>query len=429
MQNLPFEYVVSVRTLCDLTAKLGDLDQRFTPAPTALEGMAGHHAVTSSRDSGYQTEISLTGEFENIFVRGRADGYDPELNQLEEIKTYKGSIERIPENHRILHWAQVKVYGWLFCQERELQEINLAVVYYNVSSRDETQFSETFTATELEAFSIDLCKKLRTWAAQEVAHREARDKALGEIVFPYPEFRTGQRQLAEAVYKTVNRGKALMVQATTGIGKTLGTVFPIMKAMPGQKLDKIFFLTAKTSGRRLGLEAVKAIRKTNPDLNIRVVELVAREKACEYRDKACHGESCPLAKGFYDKLPAARQEALTLGEMDKTAIRQVALRHGVCPYYLGQDLSNWADIVVGDYNYYFDLYALLYAGTAINEWKVSVLVDEAHNMVDRARAMYTAELDRMKLANLIDRAPKSLRGVLDRLADAWDMVTATIVRS
>ena len=124
MQTLPFEYVVSVRTLCDLTAKRGDLDQRFTPAPTALEGMAGHHAVTSSRTSGYQTEIPLTGEFENIFVRGRADGYDPDLNQLEEIKTYKGSIERIPENHRFLHWAQVKVYGWLFCQDRELEEIN-----------------------------------------------------------------------------------------------------------------------------------------------------------------------------------------------------------------------------------------------------------------------------------------------------------------
>lgn len=422
MQTLPFEYVVSVRTLSDLTAKMGDLDQRFTPAPTALEGMAGHVAVTSSRDSGYQTEIPLTGEFENIFVRGRADGYDPEQNQLEEIKTYKGSIDRIPENHRILHWAQVKVYGWLFCQERELEEINLAVVYYNVSSRDETVFVESYTATELEAFSIDLCLKLREWAAQEVAHREARDKALKDIVFPYPDFRTGQRQLAEAAYKTVKRGKVLMVQATTGIGKTLGTMFPIMKAMPEQKLDKIFFLTAKTSGRRLGLEAVKAIRKKNPDLTIRVVELVAREKACEHPDKACHGESCPLAKGFYDKLPAARLEALQLQEMDKPALRQVAQRHGVCPYYLGQDLSNWADVVVGDYNYYFDLYALLYAGTSVNEWRVSVLVDEAHNMVDRARDMYTAELDRVKLVNLVDRAPKSLRGVLDRLSDAWDLV-------
>ncbi|HEU4709095.1 MAG TPA: ATP-dependent DNA helicase [Methylophilaceae bacterium] len=419
---LPFEYVVSVRTLCDLTAKLGDLDQRFTPAPTALEGMAGHVAVTSSRDSGYQTEIPLTGEFENIFVRGRADGYDPEQNQLEEIKTYKGSIDRIPENHRILHWAQLKVYGWLFCQERELQEINLGVVYYNVSSRDETVFVEAYTAAELEAFSIDLCIKLRAWAAQEVAHREARDKALRDIAFPYAEFRTGQRQLAEAVYKTVKRGKALMVQATTGIGKTLGTMFPIMKAMPEQKLDKIFFLTAKTSGRRLGLEAVKAIRKKNPDLTIRVVELVARDKACEHPDKACHGESCPLAKAFYDKLPAARLEALQLEEMDKPALRQVAQRHEVCPYYLGQDLSNWADVVVGDYNYYFDLYALLFAGTAVNEWRVSLLVDEAHNMVDRARDMYTAELDRVKLVNLVDRAPKQLRGVLDRLADAWDLV-------
>ena len=138
----PFRYIISVRGLCELTAKTGDLDQRFTPSPTAIEGMAGHLIVTARRHPDYQTEIALTGEFKNIFVRGRADGYDPDLNQIEEIKTYKGDLERMPANHRALHWAQVKIYGWLLCQERGLAEINLALVYYNVSTRNEIVLSE-----------------------------------------------------------------------------------------------------------------------------------------------------------------------------------------------------------------------------------------------------------------------------------------------
>lgn len=412
--------MISVRALCDLTAKIGDLDQRFTPSPTALEGMMGHLAVTSRRDARYLTEISLTGEYEDIFVRGRADGYDPELNQLEEIKTYKGSLERMPDNHRQLHWAQAKVYAHLLCQERELAEINVALVYYNVSAKAETILSEPYSAETLKAYFDGLCEKLRTWAQQEIAHRQVRDKALLALSFPHPKFRKGQRVLAESVYKTAKLGRCLMVQATTGIGKTLGTIFPLLKAMPEKKLDKIFFLTAKTSGRQLGLDAVKVISKTNPDLKLRLVELVAKEKSCEHPDKSCHGDSCPLAKGFYDRLPAARQEALQRSMMDKNGLRVIAHKYAICPYYLGQDLTSWSDMVVGDYNYYFDLYALLYAGTVINEWKVSVLVDEAHNMIERARKMYSAELNYVALMEMKTRAPKSLKTALDKLAAIWN---------
>ncbi|MEZ0316038.1 MAG: ATP-dependent DNA helicase, partial [Methylophilaceae bacterium] len=237
--------------MCDLVARKGDLDQRFTPAPTALEGMAGHNSVTSNRSSSYQTEISLTGEYQNIFVRGRADGYDPDINQLEEIKTFKGLLERMPENHRFLHWAQAKIYASLLSQDRELPEINTALVYYNVSSRIEEPMSELFSADELEGYFVTQCEKLQVWADREVAHRLDRNKRLTDLQFPHPTFRTGQRQLSEAVYKTASRGKCLMAQATTGIGKTLGTLFPLLKAMPDKKLDKVFFLTAKTSGRKL----------------------------------------------------------------------------------------------------------------------------------------------------------------------------------
>lgn len=405
--------------MCDLTARIGDLDQRFTPSPTALEGMMGHNTVTSRRPPGYQTEITLTGEYKNIFVRGRADGYDPDINQLEEIKTYKGLLERMPENHRYLHWAQAKVYAWLLADERSLAEINTALVYYNVSSKDEIPLSEPYTAEALEAYFTGQCEKLQAWADREVAHRMARNQQLAALKFPHPTFRAGQRHLSEAVYKTASLGKCMMAQATTGIGKTLGTLFPLLKAMPEKKLDKIFFLTAKTSGRKLALDALTVVQEANPSLKLRTLELVAREKACEHPDKSCHGESCPLAKGFYDRLPEARLEALKRGLMDRDTLRAVARKHQVCPYYLGQDLVSWSDVVVGDYNYYFDLYAVLYAGTVMNEWRVSVLVDEAHNMIERGRKMYSAELSQFAFEHMRQGAPKPLKSVFDILSLAW----------
>jgi len=189
--------------------------------------------------------------------------------------------------------------------------------------------------------------------------------------------------------------------------------------MPKKKLDKVFFLTAKTSGRKLALDALEVLHEANPDLKLRTLELVAREKACEHPDFACHGESCPLAKGFYDRLPEARIEALDRGMMDKDTLREVARKHEICPYYLGQDLVSWSDVIIGDYNYYFDLYAVLYAGTVINEWQVSVLVDEAHNMIERGRKMYSAELNQFEFEHMRQSAPKAVRSTLDKLSQAW----------
>lgn len=194
-------YVVAVRAMCEFTARRGDLDLRFTPAPTALEGMAGHGAVTSRRGARYETEISLTGTWRTLTVRGRADGYDPVSNRLEEIKTYRGDLDAMPENHRALHWAQAKVYGHLICESRGLAEVTVALVYFDIDAERETVLTEVLTANALAAFFDAQCACFVDWAERETAHRDARDAALRALQFPHAQFRSGQRELAVAVYR------------------------------------------------------------------------------------------------------------------------------------------------------------------------------------------------------------------------------------
>ncbi|SEK89322.1 Rad3-related DNA helicase [Pseudomonas sp. NFIX51] len=413
-------YRIAVRALCEFTAKVGDLDLRFTPSPTALEGIQGHRTVAARRSAHYRSEVPLEGSFGALTVKGRADGYDPDANLLEEVKTYRGDLERMPANHRQLHWAQAKIYGWLLCQQLQLSSIRLALVYFDILSERETSLVEEHDAQALEQFFNRQCSLFLQWAEQELAHRHARDQAMAALGFPHPDFRSGQRALAESVYKAVSTGRCLMAQAPTGIGKTLGTVFPMLKAMPGQQLDKLFFLTAKTPGRKLALDAAGVLFERSPGLPLRVLELVARDKACEHPELACHGESCPLAKGFYDRLPAARQAASQRSLLDQQALREIALAHGLCPYYLSQEMARWSDLLVADYNYYFDFSALLFGLAQANQWKVAALVDEAHNLVERGRSMYSASLDQYQLNTVRQAAPEPLKKPLQRLNREWN---------
>jgi DNA excision repair protein ERCC-2 len=414
-------YTVAVRALCEFTAKRGDLDLRFTPSPTAQQGMAGHKLVSSRRDDRYQTEISLSDNFGPLHVRGRADGYDPGLNQLEEIKTYRGKLDAIPENHRHLHWAQARIYGWLCCKKLGLREIRVALVYFNIATEQETVFAETQSADTLHEHFREQCGRFLDWARRELEHRAERDAALNAMVFPYASLRTGQRELAAAIYRCAMHERCVMAQAPTGIGKTLGSLFPLLKAWPAKQLDKIFFLTAKSSGRQLALDALSTLGHETP---LRVLELVARDKACEHPDKACHGESCPLARGFYDRLPAARQAALSVAQLDRHALRDVALEYNVCPYYLSQELARWSDVIVGDYNYYFDTSAMLFSLAESKEWRVSVLVDEAHNLVERARAMYSATLDEARFRSVRRCVPAPLKRAFDKIGRTWQALSS-----
>ncbi|OLF53704.1 ATP-dependent DNA helicase [Pseudomonas chlororaphis] len=421
-------YRIAVRALCEFTAKAGDLDLRFTPSPTALEGIQGHRTVAARRSSTYRSEVALEGVFGALTVKGRADGYDPDANLLEEVKTYRGDLERMPANHRQLHWAQAKVYGWLLCQQLQLNKVRLALVYFDILSERETSLVEEHEAPVLEQFFNRQCSLFLQWAEQELAHRTRRDRALAALGFPHAEFRPGQRRLAESVYKAASTGRCLMAQAPTGIGKTLGTLFPMFKAMPTRQLDKLFFLTAKTPGRQLALDSAKVLFERTPELALRVLELVARDKACEHPDLACHGESCPLARGFYDRLPAAREAASRVALLDQQALAAIAREHGVCPYYLSQEMARWSDLLVADYNYYFDFSALLFGLAQANQWQVAVLVDEAHNLVERGRSMYSASLDQYQLRSVRQAAPQALKKPLQRLNREWNALHKEQVR-
>lgn len=419
------EYVVAVRALCEFTAREGDLDQRFTPSPTAQDGMAGHALVASRRPEHYQTEVSLSGQYRHLKVRGRADGYDPHLHQLEEIKTHRGDLARMPANHRTLHLAQLKLYGWLMCDKLAVSQIKLALVYVDIVSQQETLIVDTYPADELRDFFELQCTRFMAWSAQEAEHRLARDRYLLGLAFPHAQFRDGQRDLAQAVYRSAKAACCVMIQAPTGIGKTVGTLFPLLKAMPEQRIDKVFFLTAKTSGRRLALDAAQVLQRQGAGLGLRVLELSARDKVCVHPDKACHGESCPLARGFYDRLPGARAGAIAAATLDQASLLRVALDHAVCPYYLAQAMIAWSDIVVGDYNYYFDSRAILHGAMLADQWRVGILVDEAHNLVERARKMYSVTLDQQDLGAARHTAPPALKKPLDKLHRSWNALNKT----
>jgi len=433
-------YTVSVRSLCEFTAKRGDLDRRFTPAATALEGLQGQSIVASRRSLDYETEVTLETICGPLRVRGRADGYDPRRRCLEEVKTIRGQPEDVPENRRHLHWAQLQTYGALFCRERGVEELALALVYFDIASQTESEMFQVFGAAELEEALLQRCAAFEHWAAQEAAHRQARDLALRTLGFPPGSFRPGQRDLAEAAYRALAGSTSLLAQAPTGIGKTIGTLFPALRAMGEKGLDRIAYLTCKGTAQGPALQALADLRhgldglsagpfeKAGDDIPtghtqhplphrppLRVLAIVAKEQACEHPDKACHGQACPLARGFYDRLPAARAQAVAEGWLDAAAQRRIAREHQLCPYYLGQELVRWSDVLVGDVNHAFDGVALLWGLSQSLQWRLGLLVDEAHNLVERARQMYSATISTTQLQRMSGMAPSGLRMHFTRL--------------
>lgn len=413
---------VSVKNLCEFAARTGSLEFRYTPAPTAEEGITGHITVQNRRPDPYIAEYPLKGECEGIDIAGRVDGYYANQQEcfLEEIKTHRGNIERIGPGRRAMHWAQLKVYGALFCLRDKRDEVMLRLTYFEVRREEEVHDDILFSAGELFDYLRQLCRRYALWADSEACHRHARDTALGQLTFPHSDFRTGQRALSETVYKAISTETSLLLQAPTGIGKTVGVLFPAMMAMPSQHLDRLFFLTCRNTGRKLGLEGVGTILAAQHSAPpIRVLELSSREAACDHPDRACHGESCPLAEGFFDRLDAARAEAVQQPILSQQALRDIAGNHGICRYFLALEMARWCDIVIGDVNHYFDQFALLYSLSQQHNWQVVPLVDEAHNLIDRARSMYSIVLSEAETLYTIAKAPAPLRQPLNDLEAAW----------
>ncbi len=409
---------VAVKTLVEFAAKTGSLDRRFTPAPTGQEGIKGHTKVTSTRGEGYQTEVGLSITYNDITFRGRADGYDSDAHCIDEIKTFYGDVARIPENHRTLHWAQARCYGWMYCARHECDEINLALIYFELATETEYLFEEKWRASELQEYFELLAEKYCAWQAQLNQHQQQLHSWLEQLHFPYGEMHASQRVMAEAVYKAAATGRVVLAEAPTGTGKTLAALFPALKSIPRTPVDKIFYLTAKATGKQLALENIQLIT-SDAAAPLRTLELTAQEKACLEPDKKCRGDSCPYALDFYSKLEAARQAAFAIPMLDKQALNQLANQFEICPFYLSMEMSRWVDIVVADVNYYFDGTPLLLGLTNQFEWNPYLLVDESHNLIERGRSMYSATLNRADLLAAKKVAPAALKKPLEKINKAW----------
>lgn len=410
---------VAVKTLVDFAAKCGSLDRKFTPSPTGQEGIKGHQRVTGNRPANYQAEVSLSIEYGGLVFRGRADGYSPNEHCIEEIKTFYGDFEKIPSNYQKLHWAQAKCYGWMYCAEFGHEKINIALIYYHLDDQHEYRLEESWSAEDLkrdcEKFAEDYCQ----WQAainQRLAQREAWIHALE---FPYSNMHPSQRLMAEAVYKAAATGRVLLAEAPTGTGKTLAGLFPAIKAMNTTAVNKIFYLTAKTTGKQLALENIELIASDANTIPLRTLELTAQEKICLAPDKFCTGTSCLYALGFYDKLSEARQAASELPVLDKAALVKLAHEFEICPFYLSMEMSRWVDIVIADVNYYFDGMPLLLGLTQEFDWSPYLLVDESHNLIERGRKMYSAELQRSQLLDAEKHAPASIKTSLRKINKEW----------
>lgn len=403
---------VSVRALCEFTARTGDLDHRLRPTTTAVEGLAVHRRFADAAREGRRCEVPLEAVIGGLRVRGRADAVDDANDGVEEVKSSRGDPERMPAGLRALHRAQLETYAALYAIDRPVASIRTTLTYIDVDDGRLRQEVGTASPEDLLATLAERAARYERWACAQVAHRRLRDAALQALHFPLDDYRPGQRAFAGAVFRSLRDGRSLLAQAPTGIGKSLAAVFGALKAMPAAGLDKLVLLTCRTTGAQ-ALHA--ALAQADPQRVLRIVELGSRERDCERPGAACQPEQCDLARGFHDRLPAARAAALgdaaSIG--GRAATRAVALAHDICPYHFAHEQVRWADVVIADVNHYFDSGAGLPALALAEDWRLGVVVDEAHNLVERARAMYGATLAPTALQRLRACLPDApgLRGL------------------
>ena len=426
---------LAVRQLVEFLLQTGDIDSRFAGFDRANEGARIHRKLQKQAGESYQPEVFLSGSREvdgiRCTVEGRADGIftDSEgRTVIDEIKTTGVPSGEISAELNFCHWAQGMVYASLYAAQQDLPEAAVRLTYYQIDDDKIFYFTRYFSRDELEDFFLGLLRQYAPWARRQLDWDAARAASLQAMRFPYASYRPGQRALAGEVYRACKTGREagkggfrLFCQAPTGTGKTMSALFPSLKAMGEGTGEKLFYFTARTTARAAAEDAVVLLRQANPGLVFRSVTLTAKEKVCLAKNEAgrpvCMPEACPYARGYYDR----RKEALAAlldggGQLDRPAIEAAARQFTVCPFELGLDLSDWADLVIGDYNYLFDPTVHLRRFFELaGDW--IFLIDEAHNLPDRAREMYSASFAKSSITEAkraLLRGKNALKGHLLR---------------
>ena len=390
---------ISVRNLVEFILREGDIDNRKAGLPDKEAMKLGgriHRKIQRQMGSDYHAEVPLkiTVPCEGfaIQIEGRADGIQKTADGVvvDEIKGVLRELEYI-EKPVGVHLAQAKCYGYIYGKQQELDSITVQMTYCQMETEEVKRFQETFSIEELERWFFDIVMQYEKWARFQIEWRQTRDATIKEAEFPYP-YREGQRELVTSVYRTILRKKKLFIQAPTGVGKTMTTIFPAVKAVGEGLGDKIFYLTAKTITRTVAEQAFQILKKNGRQY--KVATLTAKEKICFCEKAECNPDACPYAKGHFDRVNDAVYEMITtMEEMSRENIETQAKKHKVCPFEMGLDVSLWVDAIICDYNYVFDPNAHL--KRFFSEGKKGeylFLIDEAHNLVERGREMYSAVL-------------------------------------
>lgn len=388
---------ISIRNLVELVLRSGDIDNRLVSSNRMLEGTRIHQKIQKESGEKYAKEVYLSFDYEIeefvIKLEGRADGIitEPDGIVIDEIKSTARPLELIDETFSILHWAQAKCYAFIFAVQNNLEGIWVQITYCHIDTEEKKFLRIKFTQEELRIFMSGLVDKYLVWASMSDIWNKQRDVSVNNLKFPFEKYRKGQRELAVAVYKTIKQERKLFVQAPTGIGKTMSTLFPAVKAVGEKHISKIFYLTAKTITRQVAEEAFSKMRVCG--LKFRTLTLTAKDKICFKKDGSCNPDFCEYAKGHFNRVNTALIDILQNSEyLTRDIIEEYARKHIVCPFEFALDLSLWADCIICDYNYVFDPRVYLKRFFLNNDGDYAFLIDEAHNLVDRAREMFSAQL-------------------------------------
>lgn len=399
------EVKISVRALVEYVYRSGSIDNKFRTATTLTEGTKAHKVIQSTYQETDQKEVFLKTELEYkemiFIVEGRCDGLIVRYDELliDEIKSTSRDLAEIKEDSNPVHWAQAKVYAYMYAKDHDLEEMSVQLTYIHVVTEEQKKFLKRFSFQELKQFVEELVHDYYPYASLMNEHHIRRDQSIQDLQFPFEAYREGQRKLAGAIYKTIAEEKNIFANAPTGIGKTISTIFPTVKAMGEGKLERMFYLTAKTITRQTAEEAFSLMK--NKCLCMSAVTLTAKEKICFKEETICQKEYCEFANGYYDRVNEALLDIFSNETfINRTMVEEYARKHTLCPFEFSLDLAFVADAIICDYNYIFDPKVSLKRFFDEHKRQSALLIDEAHNLVDRAREMFSAQLQKSSFLTL-----------------------------
>lgn len=398
----------SVREFVEVVLKTGSLDNRFKTNARAIEGVRAHQKLQKSNEdiyNNYEKEVYLKTdicleEF-TLHLEGRCDGIIEENNHIivEEIKSTYVPLIDIYDDFNPMHWSQGKLYAYMICKERNIDTISVQLSYYNLETDEVKSFLKKYSYNEITEYVNELIEYYKKYILVEIAHKEKRNNSIKNLKFPFNNYREGQLKFARACYGTIKEEKNIFIQAPTGIGKTISTIFPSVKAIGEGLGERLFYLTAKNVNKKVAEDTIEKLR--DGGLIFNSVSLVAREKICINDEISCNKDDCPYANLYYDKIKTAIFEIIYEESFITTEkLIMYGKKYKICPFELSLDLIKWCDAVICDYNYIFD--PKVYLRRIIDEEGDNniILVDEAHNLVDRSRSNYSSTLNKSKFLEL-----------------------------